>query len=329
MNDRYMEALEQYEPEAVSVRRGRGAWICETETGWRILKEYRGTVKRLEFEDQVLNTICLEPGIQVDHYIHNKEGSLLSIAGDGTRYVMKEWYPERECDLKNPEELCLAASRLALLHKGLRTVKLQEEWNLGSILTEPLKDELKRHNRELLRARNYIRGKRSKTEFELCVIESYPEFFEQAKKAAEMMEELMAGGRNGTVPLYLCHGDLDQHHLLMGKNYTAAVDFNRMHLGVQMSDLYRFMRKAMEKHGWDVKLGRSVLEAYCKNLPVMEEERKVLYGLFLYPEKYWKQINFYYNTNKAWIPARSTEKILALKEQQDARKQFLEAVFGH
>ena len=58
MNDRYMEALEQYEPEAVSVRRGRGAWICETETGWRILKEYRGTVKRLEFEDQVLNTIC-------------------------------------------------------------------------------------------------------------------------------------------------------------------------------------------------------------------------------------------------------------------------------
>ena len=83
MNDRYMEALEQYEPEAVSVRRGRGAWICETETGWRILKEYRGTVKRLEFEDQVLNTICLEPGIQVDHYIHNKEGSLLSIAGDG------------------------------------------------------------------------------------------------------------------------------------------------------------------------------------------------------------------------------------------------------
>ena len=115
----------------------------------------------------------------------------------------------------------------------------------------------------------------------------------------------------------------------MGKNYTAAVDFNRMHWGVQMSDLYRFMRKAMEKHGWDVKLGRSVLEAYCKNLPVMEEERKVLYGLFLYPEKYWKQINFYYNTNKAWIPARSTEKILALKEQQDARKHFLEAVFGH
>lgn len=328
MNDRYMEALEQYEPEAVSVRRGRGAWICETETGWRILKEYRGTVKRLEFENQVLNTILLEPGLQVDHYICNRDGNLLSIAGDGTRYVMKEWYPDRECDLKNPEEVCLAASRLALLHKGLRTVDVREEWNLGSILTEPLNKELKRHNRELLRARNYIRGKRGRTGFELCVIASYPEFYEQARRAAELMEELMAGDQAGAVPLYLCHGDLDQHHLLMGKNHTAVVDFNRMHLGIQMSDLYRFMRKAMEKHGWDVKLGRSVLDAYRSALPVTEEEQKVLYGLFLYPEKYWKQINFYYNTNKAWIPARSTEKILALQEQQEARNHFLKAVFG-
>ncbi len=36
------------------VRRGRGAWICEYPDGLKLLKEYRGTVKRLEFEDAVL-----------------------------------------------------------------------------------------------------------------------------------------------------------------------------------------------------------------------------------------------------------------------------------
>ena len=30
MIDRYLEALEQYEMEIISVRKGRGAWICET-----------------------------------------------------------------------------------------------------------------------------------------------------------------------------------------------------------------------------------------------------------------------------------------------------------
>ena len=65
MNEKYVEALEQYELEIFSVRKGRGAWICETEDGCKLLKEYRGTVKRLEFEDQVLDQLdtCGRTGI--------------------------------------------------------------------------------------------------------------------------------------------------------------------------------------------------------------------------------------------------------------------------
>ena len=55
----------------------------------------------------------------------------------------------------------------------------------------------------------------------------------------------------------------------------------------------------MEKHDWNERLGRQVMESYERVLPVSEVERQVLYYLFLYPEKYWKQINFYYNANKA------------------------------
>lgn len=54
MNDSYLEVLRQYEGEVTGVRRGRGAWICEYPDGLKLLKEYRGTVKRLEFEDAVL-----------------------------------------------------------------------------------------------------------------------------------------------------------------------------------------------------------------------------------------------------------------------------------
>ena len=57
MIDRYLEALEQYEMEIISVRKGRGAWICETDQGLKLLREYRGTVRRLEIEDQILGMI--------------------------------------------------------------------------------------------------------------------------------------------------------------------------------------------------------------------------------------------------------------------------------
>lgn len=334
MNEKYVEALEQYELEIFSVRKGRGSWICETEDGCKLLKEYRGTVKRLEFEDQVLDQLDTGGALRADRYVRNREGSLLSIAGDGTRYVLKDWFLDRECDLKDNREIRLAASRLAMLHKSLRKVPFQEEWNMGSILIEPLETELERHNRELQRARNYIRGKRKKSEFELCVIGNYNMFYEQAVQAVEglngLWEETRAASLDGedSKPLYLCHGDLDQHHLLMGDSYTAIIEYNRMHLGVQSTDLYRFMRKVMEKHNWNVDLGRSMMDAYERVLDMSAKEMRCLYYMFLYPEKYWKQINFYYNANKAWIPARNIEKLRSLEEQQPVRNHFLEQIFA-
>lgn len=96
-----------------------------------------------------------------------------------------------------------------------------------------------------------------------------------------------------------------------------------MHVGLQVEDLYYFMRKVMEKHDWNPSLGMSMLEAYERVLAMVPAERKCLYYLFLYPEKYWKQINFYYNANKAWIPARQTEKIANLERQQESRRAFI------
>ena len=278
MNDRNTEVLEQYDLEAVSLRRGRGAWVCETDQGIKLLREYKGTMKRLEFEEEVLGLLKESGGLRVDQYVRNREGGLLSAAGDGSRYILKDWYMDREYNVRDEEEMAQAVVQIAGLHKQLRRVEVKEEWNLGSILAEPMETEMERHNREGL-----------------------PEHF-------------------------LCHGELNQHHLLMGPGYTAVIEFNRMHLGVQTADLYHFIRKALEKHGWNLRLGMKMLDSYDRVLPMGKKEREYLYYLFLYPEKYWKQLNFYHNANKAWIPARNVEKLRNLEAQQKEREAFLKQI---
>ena len=47
MNDWNTEVAGQYELNVESMRKGRGAWIFETDRGLKLLKEYRGSVKRL------------------------------------------------------------------------------------------------------------------------------------------------------------------------------------------------------------------------------------------------------------------------------------------
>ena len=149
-------------------------------------------------------------------------------------------------------------------------------------------------------------------------------YYEQALEAQDGLELLEK--KQGQSRLFLCHGDLDQHHILIGSQDVAFIEFNQMHLGDQMTDLYRFMRKAMEKHGWDPRLGASMMESYDRVLPTSREDRACLYYLFLYPEKYWKQLNYYMNTNKAWIPEKNVEKLKLLEEQETGRRQFLREI---
>ncbi|MDO5407262.1 MAG: spore coat protein CotS [Eubacteriales bacterium] len=324
MNDNYLEVLEQYEGETTEVRRGRGAWICERSDGVKLLKEYRGTLKRLEFEEAVLaglRTLGLE---SVDQYVRNREGELFSTAEDGTRFILKDWFTDRECSLKDSREILGAVSWIAKLHRAFRQIPWQEDWNSGSMLPPGLAQEMQRHSREMKRVRTFISGKRKKSEFELCVMQHFEEYYGQALKAQKGLELLGKG--QGEDRLFLCHGDLNQHHILMGGGQAAFIEFSQMHRGEQMEDLYHFMRKVMEKHGWNEHLGLSMLESYDRILPVGEQDKECLYYLFLYPEKYWKQLNYYNNANKAWVPEKNVEKLKSLQIQQEYKMQFLRKI---
>ncbi|MCC8060033.1 MAG: phosphotransferase [Clostridiales bacterium] len=324
MNDNYLEVLQQYDGETIEVRRGRGAWICERSDGRKLLREYRGSVRRLEFEETVLAKLQTQGIRLVDQYVRNQEGNLITCAGDGAHYILKDWFTDRECLLADSREILTAVGWIARLHLALRSVGWQEEWDLGSILPPGPAKEMERHNREMKRVRTYVSHKRKKNAFELCVMQHFSPWYEQAVAAQEGLAFLENGQRGNR--LFLCHGDLNQHHLLMRGNEAIFIEFNQMHRGCQIRDLYHFMRKVMEKHDWNEWLGRAMMEAYDRILPLSREDHDSLYYLFLYPEKYWKQLNYYYNTNKAWAPARSVEKLYRLEQQQENRNRFLASI---
>lgn len=324
MNDSYLDVLQHYEGEPDGVRRGRGAWLWEQNDRIFLLKEYRGTVKRLEFEEAVLYALR-ERGIPyVDQYIRNKEGELVTVGPDGTRYVLKEWFSERECSLRDTREIFVAVEWIGRLHRAFQGISWQDAWSMGSTIPPDLSCEMERHNREMKRVRAFIRGKRKKSEFERCVATDFDQFYEQALEAQKGLERLEK--KNEEDRLFLCHGDLDQHHLLLRRDEAIFVEFHQMHRGSQMSDLSRFMRKVMEKHGWNELLGVSLLERYERENPLDETERNRLYYLLLYPEKYQKQLNYYNNSNKAWIPEKNVEKLRVLVSQQEKRMHFLEKI---
>lgn len=69
------------------------------------------------------------------------------------------------------------------------------------------------------------------------------------------------------------------------------------------------------------------MTAYEKAASVSAYAYIDLYYRLAYPEKFWKIVNFYYNSGKAWIPQRNQEKLDKLLAQEQQKKNFLETVF--
>ena len=128
-------------------------------------------------------------------------------------------------------------------------------------------------------------------------------------KTARREESLSAAGLRGSI-----------------RANMATTNFDKACIGIQVTDLYQFMRKVMEKNDWDIDFGSMILDNYTRVLPIDKDELKLLYVLLLYPEKFWKITNFYYNGKKSWVPQRNIQKLIGIQEQMEMKKQFLDCM---
>lgn len=357
MEDRSQEALKRYHLKVYNIYRARGAFLLETDGGLKLFKCFEGSRNRALFELKVKEYLFQHGYCNTDLFVKTMDDDIISEDSLGNQYIMKNWFWGEECNLKELSQIEAASANLARLHSILKDVdftKEQLEYNISDDLTETFD----KRNRELKRVKAYIRDKRQKNEFELSYLNYYEAFYEQGVLAAKRLESsaylsLMA---EAVLQRTVCHGNYTYHNIIMLKSKTEAMskayvppgwinqqplsatatdltganstflattNFEKSHIGMQISDLYQFVRKVMEKNDWDILYGSNIIEAYDKIKPISKEELNVLYLLLLYPEKFWKITNFYYNGKKSWVSERNVQKLNSIGEQNAKKEMFL------
>ncbi len=321
MNDRALKVLEQYDLEIISTRRGRGSYICETPQGLRILCDYAGSENKALFQNCVMEKIREGGYVRVDMLLPNREGQLISKDWEENKYVVKEWYVGRECDTSNETEVLAAVSNLARLHRLMRLGT--ENAFRKNFTAQPPLGEILAHNAELRKIRSFIRKKQAKHDFERLFLNCFSGYYEQALEAEEKVKQMAGLYGADAADGMVCHGDYNHHHVLMCGYDIATTNFECCRFDHQINDLYRFMRKILEKHDWNQRLGMRMLEYYAQVRPIPPKERQLLYVKMLYPEKFRKLANYYYGSNKAWISGRFLEKLENLNRQEEKKNKFV------
>lgn len=331
MKEQEIQVLEQYQIEVNSTRKVRGAVLCDTKQGLFLLKELGTSRSRVP----VLCNLCSclkENGIgRIDTLISNKEGEYISLGEDEKSYVLKNWYAGRECDIRREDDILVSVSNLARIHRVLRNRCLEETSETKLVLAgEDIRQLYGRYNREMKKVRTFIRKKVDKGEFEQLYLQYYDSMYTLAEDAKHALIE------SGYEMLYdkskreghYTHGEYNYHNLIMTARGVATTNLEHFHQDVQITDLYYFMRKVLEKNQWNAHLGSRMLEAYNRILPLAKEELDFLAILISYPEKFRKAANSYYRANKSFIPKKNKEKLEMAAAQIEMRKAFLGQIFA-
>lgn len=326
VNDRVLGVLEKYDIEVLRSWKGRGAILCETKTGIKILKEYKGSEERLQMQQQLLKEIKENGFYNVEEVIPSKEGSLLVKDEDMNSYYLKEYKEGKECNIKEYQESSYAVEQMALLHKAMELPQFVKEKNISAY---SFVAEIEKHNRELIKVKKYLKMKRQKSDFEYFLYQNYDRFLQKAETILEEAKTnpLLEGREELTQKGCLCHGDFQHHNVLFVQGDVFFINFEKYVLDSPMRDLSLFFRKMMEKNNWSKELGQFVLQSYEKQKKLNEEEKYQLYFRLSYPEKFRKIVNFYYNSPKAWIPAKNMEKLEKILRQEEEKIVFLESNF--
>lgn len=329
MNDRAVELLEQYDIEVIRTRKGRGSIVCDTDQGSYVLKEYTGSEEHAQLQNCLLETIAAGGVVKTEQILPSKEGQLLVKDTEGVSYILKSWQDGRECGIHDKGECVQAVKLLAKLHESMElaadTPGLPEAYS-------PEK-EYEKHNREIKRVQKYLKNKGQKQIFEINLFNACDYFLNQAMEVTDEWKEysrLFAnkpGDKKEETAVRFCHGDYQYHNILIGPGGWFVANFEKCIRDDPIRDLYLLLRKLLEKSNWSITLGNDLLQAYEREHNICAESRIDLYYRLAYPEKFWKIVNFYFNSGKAWIPGKNQEKLDKLIEQEREKQHFLEVVF--
>lgn len=309
--------LQQYDLEIKQISRGRGAYICDTNEGMKLLAPFRGSKERAMFLREVLLQLR-ESGFTAEQITLTKEGEAAATDDMGMRYWLKDMINGAECSTSREQDMVCAIARLAKLHSALAGCVREIPDFMKSNRNDPV-NVCRRHYHELIKVKNYIQRRHSRNEFERSFLAQYAHYMGDATEAIRILNEEELHPVRG-----LCHGDFNQHNVIRTPDGFCIVHYENMGYTTPVVDLANFMRKMLEKNRWDKNLGMHLLEQYDKVRTMSADEKRLLYVILLFPEKFWKVSNHYSNSKKAWVSEREIEKLERIKKNEPVRSAFLE-----
>lgn len=298
--------------------RTRTGLICRTDMGFRELKKPRGSVESLRLAFDVKEQLRENGFYHISRFYQTLEGEPF-YRYDGVLYILEDVMPAEALPEDSVASFIRGAETLGQMHRAARGLRSEAaRWD-----RERLSNLYAKRRGELakMRRRNDRRG--NYDAIDLLLIRYYDVFMEQAEMAEELLKK---GGYGDAVDRAaqrgaFCHNAYKGEALRKNEKGELFVgSFDKCSNELPLSDLARYLRRYFKKTEGTAAGVHQMLESYGKHQPLSGDDLTILQGMLIYPEKFLRLVNEYYNRRRACVsPAMQERLASAAKEEEKGR----------
>ena len=181
----------------------------------------------------------------------------------------------------------------------------------------------KKRLNDLIRYKKVALRNRGKFELEyLLVCDNYIALAErviQDLEASAYDEIVKEACLEGTI----CHRDYTAHNIITGPMGDFVSNFDFCAIELPVYDVANFLRRKLRKSHWSINDAKFILDHYNSVRPMSKDEMYILKLLLMFPQKFWRNVNRYYNSRKSWCEKSCIEKLKEIEEERNSLEKIL------
>lgn len=311
------ELFDKYNLTVFEAVPNRKVFLLYTDQGEKYLKKIDYPIKELLFIYNSLSYVSKKFDRVLSFY-KTKDGQIFTNY-KGSNYVILNKVEGREANFLNPVDILYMTAALRELHSASAGLKsnIPDRTRTGDLINK-LKNKLSEMDTF------YKIGSITNTDFSNLFIQNYKNYKEEAEKSIYALEKsdylnLCTDAKY----ISLNHHDLAHHNVIINDDKAYFIDFDYSIIDLRVHDLSNFINKTNRNFNYDFERCESILNEYNKDRSLNPEEKKVLYGMLLFPIDIYNLAYNYYTRNKSWEEDDFLSKMTERMEKYQFRDTFL------
>lgn len=276
---------------------------------------------RISFIAEVKEHIIINGFTNIDRNMPTISGGYSANFGELCLYIT-DYIEGRECNLESSIETTACASMLASMHKASYGFKVNDNMSARSELGK-LPSCLQKRLDEIKKLRKAAQKGRMKFDHMICEGTDY--FVKTGELALDLLadsEYIMLSDKAEQDGI-ISHHDFNHHNIYVNGETMHVVNFEYCCFDLKVYDLVNLLRRKMRKCNWEIKEAINIINEYSKIEPLSQEEIELMKIMLLFPQKFWRVINKYYNSRRSWSEKSFVNRLQEVIDEIEPHSKFM------